>query len=421
VLRAVRGGELVDRAFQRRIEQVPARDRGWTQELVYGTLRLRGRIDHLLQPHVRRGLGSLDPDVHDILRLGVYQLLEMRSVPVYAAVSQAVELSRAAGAQRASGLVNGVLQSLVRSGAERARFPTLERDPVAHLTTWGSHPRWLVERWLAAFGVEVATRIVELNNERPDLYIRPIGLTAAEARARLEALGVQTEPVPLAPDALRISGDATVTAALAVPAVVQDPAAGLVVRYADVPAGATVLDVCAAPGGKALGLAGPAAYVAAADLSHGRLQRVVENAERTGVRVGCVVADARQPPFGAADVVLVDVPCTGTGTLRRHPDGRWRLGPGDLDALVLLQREILEAVAPLVRPGGLLVYSTCSLEREENEDQVEWFHGRFPQFVMAPTAAVAPELLDARGRLRILPPTLGADGAFAARMRRSGE
>jgi 16S rRNA (cytosine967-C5)-methyltransferase len=421
VLRAVRGGELVDRAFQRRIEQVPARDRGWTQELVYGTLRLRGRIDHLLQPHVRRGLGSLDPDVLDILRLGVYQLLEMRSVPVYAAVSQAVELSRTAGAGRASGLVNGVLQSLVRSGAERARFPAPEQDPVAHLTTWGSHPRWLVERWLAAFGVEVATRVVELNNERPELYIRPIGLTVAEARAQLAALGVQTEPVPLAPDALRISGDATVTAALAVPAVVQDPAAGLVVRYADVPAGATVLDVCAAPGGKALALAGPAAYVAAADLSHGRLQRVIENTERIGVRIGCVVADARQPPFGAADVVLVDVPCTGTGTLRRHPDGRWRLGPDDLEALVLLQREILEAVAPLVRPGGFLVYSTCSLEREENEDQVEWFHGRFPQFVMAPTAAVAPELLDARGRLRILPPTLGADGAFAARMRRSGE
>jgi 16S rRNA (cytosine967-C5)-methyltransferase len=206
-----------------------------------------------------------------------------------------------------------------------------------------------------------------------------------------------------------------------IPAVVQDPAAGLVTRYADVPKGALVADLCAAPGGKALELAERARYVMAADVSFGRMARVRENAERIGgLPLGLVVADARWPAIGEADVVLIDVPCTGTGTLRRHPDGKWRLTPADLPALVELQREILEAAARCVRPGGLLIYSTCSLEPEENEDQVNAFLERHREFEPAPPPAgtVAAELLDEVGRLVVLPQATGTDGAFAARLRR---
>jgi 16S rRNA (cytosine967-C5)-methyltransferase len=422
-MRAVRRGDLADRALLRSLERVPARDRGWTQELAYGTLRLRGRLDHLLAPHVRSGLDRLDGDVLDVLRLGAYQLVEMRSVPVYAAVSQSVELARAANAARAAGLVNGVLQAL-RRAPELARFPALADDAVGHLSSWGAHPRWLVERWVARLGVADAAALVEANDRRPDLYIRPVGMTVAEARSALAAAGIHTEPVARAPDALRLV-DGSLTDALAtVPAIVQDPAAGLVVRFAAPEAGATIADLCAAPGGKAIGLAalvGPidSGTVLACDASVARIARLADNVRRLGLRIGITVADARRPPIVAADLVLLDAPCTGTGTLRRHPDGKWRLTPADLDALVAIQAALLHGAASAVRPGGLLVYATCSLEREENEDQVEAFLAEHPAFAAEPGDGVDPAFLDEAGRLRVMPHAAQWDGAFAARLRRA--
>ncbi|HEX5868944.1 MAG TPA: RsmB/NOP family class I SAM-dependent RNA methyltransferase, partial [Longimicrobium sp.] len=233
---------------------------------------------------------------------------------------------------------------------------------------------------------------------------------------------IESETVDFAPDSLRIPSPATAAQALAaVPAVVQDPAAALVVRYAEVPEGADVIDLCAAPGGKALGLAERAGRVAAADLSPRRMRRVRENAQRVGWggRVGGVVADGRHPPFREVDAVLLDAPCTGTGTFRRHPDGRWRVTPDDLASLTRLQDELLAAAAALVRPGGLLVYSTCSLEPEENELRIERFLAGRPEWAMEPPAGVDASLLDDAGRLCVLPQRQGVDGAFAARLRRA--
>lgn len=427
VLRSVRTGELADRALDGRLDRLPPRDRPWTQELVYGTLRLRGRLDHTLDRLVRRGIDSLEPDVLDVLRLGAYQLLEMGSVPAYAAVSQSVELAKAAGGRGADRLVNGVLQSLARR-ADEIEFASFEREPAAFLTTWGSHPRWLVERWIARYGADGAGKLVEANNRRPELFVRPIGLDRAAAVGRLAVAGIDAAPVGFAPDALRIEPPARATDALeAVPAIVQDPAAGLVVRYAAVPAGARVADLCAAPGGKAIALAESAGYVVASDVSRERMRRLEDNVARLGgdLPLGEVVADARRPPFrdAAFDVVLLDVPCTGTGTFRRHPDARWRVRPGDLDGLVGLQRSLLDAAAGLVAPGGSLVYATCSLEPEENEDQVNAFLERHASFRpdRAEPADLEPDLVDADGRLRVLPQSHGVDGAFAARLRRTLE
>jgi 16S rRNA (cytosine967-C5)-methyltransferase len=201
----------------------------------------------------------------------------------------------------------------------------------------------------------------------------------------------------------------------------QDPASTLVTQYAAFPPGASVGDLCAAPGGKGIELARTAASVVSADVSHARLERVVENIERLHVaNQHPLVADARQPAIAGVDAVLVDVPCTGTGTFRRHPDGRWRLKPSDLAVMGVLQRDILRAAAGAVRPGGLLVYSTCSLEPEENDEQVDRFLSEQPDWQLEPPpgGTVPDEVLD-QGRLRVLPQRHGTDGAFAARLRRA--
>lgn len=422
VMRALRHGDLLDRALDRLVSSLPSRDVAWTRELLYGTQRLRGRIDHLLEGRVRGGIEALQPDVLDVLRLGCYQLLEMGSVPTYAAISQSVDLVRLAGAPRAAGLVNGVLRAVDRERSAAAP-PGAAEDPVEGLVQWGSHPRWLVERWLARYGVEEAGRLVAANNERPQLYIRPLGVEHQEAVQRLAAIGVEAEAVSFAPHSLRIVSAGEVGDILrALPAVVQDPAAALVVDFAAVPPGSTVLDLCAAPGGKTVGLAEAAGFVAAADVSRGRIGRVRQNVERVGVadRVSLVVADARQAPFRPVEAVLLDAPCTGTGTFRRHPDGRWRIGPRELAQLVVLQRELFDAAAEQVSPGGVLVYATCSLEPEENEEQVEAFLQRRADFVRETVAgSVDPALLSPRGELVVLPQRQSVDGSFAVRLRRA--
>jgi 16S rRNA (cytosine967-C5)-methyltransferase len=431
-LRAVRSGMLGSRAVDQATASLDDRDRAWTRELVYGTFRLRGRLDHLLRGFSKRPLETLDPDVLDVLRLGAYQLLEMGGVPAYAAVSQAVDMAKRAAGRGAAGFVNGVLQSLRRNAAA-STFPAFETDPVGYLTTWGSHPEWLVQRWIRQFGADETRRLVDCNNERPALYLRALG-DAAGTAARLRAAGTAVEPSGAAPRVLRVVEGDVVTAVHAAPVIVQDPAAGLVVTYADVPARAVVLDLAAAPGGKSLALAcdtptaGPA-LVVAGDVSLERLQRVRSNVERLlrpppaglgAVPLAMVVADGRQPPFRPADAVLVDAPCTGTGTLRRHPDGRWRVQPADLRALVTLQGQLLDAAADLTRPGGLLIYATCSLEPEENELQVAAFLERHPDFMIDGGSAVASSFTRADGTLLLLPQRHGWDGAFAARLRRQG-
>jgi 16S rRNA (cytosine967-C5)-methyltransferase len=422
-LRRLRRGELADLALEAETAGFSSRDRAWTQELLYGTLRLRGRLDHLLGAFARGGVAALEPDVLDVLRLGAYQLREMGSVPHYAAISESIELARQAGAGRAAGLVSGVLHSVERRGGGVA-FPDADGEPVEYLSTWGSHPRWLVERWVERWGAGGAGRLVERNNERPELYLTPVGIGVEEAESRLASAGIAAERVAFSPLSLRLPAPGDLSAALeAAPVVVQDPAAALVVAYADVPAGATVLDLCAAPGGKAIGLAGTARSVVAADLSLGRMRRIAQNVERLGLggRLRLVVADGRHPAVRPLDAVLIDAPCTGTGTLRRHPDGRWRLGPDDLHALAGLQDALLDAAAGRVRPGGLLVYSTCSLEREENEVRIERFLNEHSEFTPEPPAApLAEGLLTDDGWLQLLPQEQGVDGAFAARLRRAG-
>lgn len=422
VLADLRAGELLDPSFELRAAPLDARDRRWAQELVYGMLRRRAMLDAILSDRVRGGLVRLDPDLTDLLRLGAYQLLHMRSVPAYAAIAQTVELTKERHGLGASKLANAVLRRLDR---EREMLDaTVPTDPVDALALRHSHPRWLVARWVGRWGAEETERLLEANNIEAPLVVRPYNIVREQLEATLETVGVEIVDAPLARDSLAIKSPVSLTELGAYRQglfFVQDPAATLVAQYAAFPTGAEVADLCAAPGGKALELARIASFVVASDRSLQRIQRTQTNARRVDARnVLMMVADARTPAIRPVDAVLLDVPCTGTGTFRRHPDARWRLKVSDIAVLAATQRSILRAAADVVKPGGLLVYATCTLEPEENDAQIEAFLRENPEWTLEPPpeGTVPAPVLDA-GRLRVFPQRHGVDGAFAARLRRA--
>jgi len=417
ILRAVSRGRRLDLAFRQRAADLSDRDRRWVQEASYGTIRFRGRLDHLLNLHLRKGLPSLSPLVLDLLRLGAYQLLYMDGVPPYASISQTVDQVRGVAGDGGSRLANGVLRSLEREGGEVSRFPSLLSDPESHLATWGSHPSWMIRRWLQRWSPEEVVRLEEWNNAPAPLFFRPLGSTLEEAGSLLSDGGWKSREVGPGIPCLRLDPGTNPARILgAVSGIIQDPGAALVTEYADVPPGRMVGDLCAAPGGKTLAMAEGGAYVLAADRSLNRLRLLKENLARVGGRVELVAALAQAPPFRELPVLLLDVPCSGTGTLRRHPDARWRLTLDTLKGLVKLQREMLDVGSRLVPKGGLLVYSTCTLEPEENQDQVEAFLGRNPDFSVDESGIVPREYVDERGYLSVVPQAAGFDGAFAARL-----
>lgn len=421
VLADVRAGAYADRAAERRLGGLGGRDRALALELAFGTIRMRGRADAELGRLVDRPLASLDPDLLDWLRLGLYQLRETR-IPPHAAVHETVAGVRAELGRGAAGLANAVLRRAEREGRAEGAFPDRERDPAGWLAGHGSHPEWLVRRWLDRWPLADVERLVEFDNRPPPVTLRLLGDAPPDiARSG----GVRLEPVPGHPRSAVLRGGTPGKALGALRAVVQDPAASAVVDYVGAGIEAPVLDACAAPGGKTAALADLAAEArpfVAADVSVPRLRTAAVALRRLGSDVRMVAMDARRPALRTARTVLVDAPCSGTGVLRRRPDARWRLTPRRLASLVRLQADLLDACAELLPAGGLLAYATCSLEREENEGQVEAFLARRPDFERAgPGGEVSPELLTPRGDLEALPFRSGTDGAYASRLRRKGE
>lgn len=431
ILTSLRGGTLLDAAFERVTTALDPRDRRWVQELVYGLLRSRGWIDAILAPRITGGHARLDADLGDLLRLGAYQLLSMGSVPAYAAIAQTVELAKRRHGIGASKLVNAVLRRIdrerdlpsVASPAGTADALDRTHDAIERLAVRTSHPRWLLERWIGAWGREATERLTAHNNGEAPIIVRPFGITTAELREMLAERDVLTVPAPLFDEGLQLPPGVALTQLGAFQRgqlFVQDSGSGLVVQYASITPGSVAADLCAAPGGKTLALLQAGARVIASDRSANRLQRLNANLERMhATHVDVREMDATAPTLEPVDVVLIDVPCTGTGTFRRHPDARWRLRVSDIALLPVLQRDILAAASSCVKPGGLLIYSTCSLEHEENDAVVHEFLAEDDSFVLEPPAAgVVPDVVLDKGFLRVLPQEHGVDGAFAARMRR---
>jgi len=406
------------------------RDRALASGIAAGTLRMRGSIDFYLSHFLHQDLSVLPTGVLNLLRTAVFQLRWLDRVPDWAVVSESVELAKRIEGGRHHRLVNAVLRRFIRE-ADSIELPSLESEPARALAVRHSFPEWLAGRWLARLGAEETARLMQALNCPAPLTLRarstvdcPGGQPALEAL--LKGAGVQCNPGAYAPEALCLESGAN---PVRLPGYaegrfyVQDEAAMLVSRLAAPAAGATVLDLCAAPGGKATHLAelsGPGATIAAAEPAPVRLGVMQHNIERLKAEnVFAVAAEALHPPFRPADLVLCDVPCSGTGVIRRKPDLRWRLVESDLVSLPALQRSILAAAAECVRPGGVLLYATCSLEPEENREVVSaLLHARGDFSLQDAREYLPAAVVSAEGFLETLPQNHGIDGAFAARLLR---
>lgn len=420
ILHDVRRGVPFDHALDRGLTGLEDPDRGLAHEIAAGVFRHRADLDSALGDAVDRGLASVRPDTLDVLRVGAFQLRHLDRIPAHAAVQTTVAVAKRLGGDRVAAFVNAVLRRIPRT--DPAPEPAANADPIGALANATSHPRWLVERWYRAFGAEAAALLLAWNNRRPPLVVQPGRLPLPELRRMFDEGGVTTHPAPAeAGLVVEASKPTRLPGFLAGAFLVQDAAQRLVTRFLAPDPGSVVFDACAAPGGKTVALAETARRVIAADRRRPRVAKLLDTVQRVGsANVSVIAADARHLPIRSVDAVFLDVPCLGTGTLARNPDARWRISAAALATLVQQAAEFLTAAADAVRPGGLLLFATCSLEPEENQAQIASFLARDPRFQREPSETVPAEYRSPEGDLVIEPHRHGMDGAYAARLRRVG-
>jgi 16S rRNA (cytosine967-C5)-methyltransferase len=434
VLNAVEAGAFADAELATRLTNFPAPDneRRLATALVYGTLTWQGLLDHVLSG-LGRNPAHLDPPLRTLLRLALFQIIKLDRVPDFAVVDTAVRLAKTHAKGAASGLVNALLRRFLREGGD-LRLPP-RRNLARHLAVVHSHPEWLVRLWLDELGADETEALLAADNTAAPTVLR---VRAGESRQQvsdaLRAAGAAAEATRYAPTGLVLAGSADATQLTGYAAgrfSFQGEASQLVAHLLTAAAPARVLDTCAAPGGKATAIAevlGDSAFVLALDRNRSGLTRLRRESERLRVaaRLGVVRADSTALPLARSrrfDAVLVDAPCSGLGTLRQHPEIRWRRQRREVGTLARRQRALLEAVASHVQPGGTLVYATCTLVRAENQDLVQAFLARHREFVLVDARGALPgpahELVSEEGYLLTMPQRGGLDGFFAALLKRT--
>jgi 16S rRNA (cytosine967-C5)-methyltransferase len=418
---------IADKALaHKRIEH---RDRRFVFELVYGVLRNRIYLDYVIDRFIAADRKLELSALRRILQVGAYQIIFLDRVPDHAAVNEAVELAKKGrDTAKAAGMVNAILRNVIQNKFT-IELPDPKADLSERLSVEFSHPKWMVERWLTRYGLTNTRKILTFNNERPSIHLRRKmhGLSRQQFEHDVRTL---CEPaggylnlyykmrVALDIENLRLLQNGLCT--------VQAPSSGWVVAMLGLQGGERVVDLCSAPGGKATlaaELVGAAGSVVACDMGRWKARLTVEAAEKLALaNVRPVLCDSTRPPFnGRFDRVLLDAPCTGSGVLQRHPDGRFVRKIEDVENMRELQSRLLDSAADLVDDGGIIVYSTCSLEAEENERQVESFLASHPNFILDPPPDFIPaKFIDNSDCLRITPFEHGMDGMFAARFRKRG-
>ncbi|GIO30650.1 MULTISPECIES: 16S rRNA (cytosine(967)-C(5))-methyltransferase RsmB [Paenibacillus] len=407
-------------------------DAGLATELVYGTISRLNTLDYFLDRFVSKGIRKLQPWVRNLLRLSLYQLMYLDRIPPHAAVNEAVNLAKRRGHQGISGMVNGVLRNVLRNREELALpdgLPAAERIALEH-----SHPQWMVERWIRAYGESAAEAICRANNEPPAVSVR-VNTTMISREgmlAEMEKAGVQAAPSPISPEGILVYGggnmaltdwyrDGQIS--------IQDESSMLVAGAVGPAPGMRVLDCCAAPGGKTAHMAElmkDQGEIVANDLHEHKRKLIEGQAERLGLgSIHTVTGDALKLadryPAGSFDRILLDAPCSGLGVIRRKPDLKWTKSPEDIGEITGLQRKLLDSVSSLLRVGGMMVYSTCTIDPEENERTVQHFLKTHPGFGVPEDSGGTWGRLHAGADgagVQILPQDYHSDGFYIARIQR---
>ncbi|HEY9633001.1 MAG TPA: 16S rRNA (cytosine(967)-C(5))-methyltransferase [Coleofasciculaceae cyanobacterium] len=429
-----RRGAFTDIALDRvlRTAKLNRLDRGLVTELVYGSVRRQRSLDALIDQLGKKKAHQQPPDLRIILHIGLYQLRYQERIPASAAVNTTVELAKENGFKGLTGVVNGLLRQydrLATSGADPLELPeeAIERLGVLH-----SFPDWIIKMWIEQLGVEETEQLCEWLNQSPtiDLRVNPLRVSIEEVEAALQKADVDVRRVPPLPQALRVLGGTGTIQQL--PGfsegwwTIQDSSAQLVSHLLNPQADDLVIDACAAPGGKTTHIAElmeDQGKVLACDVKASRLKKLQENAER--LQLGSIqiyTGDSRNfSQFtNSADAVLLDAPCSGLGTLHRRPDIRWRITPATVQELSILQGELLEQEATWVKPGGILVYATCTLHPQENEGVIQPFLERHSHWQIEPPLPNSPAAAFSmpEGWIKVWPHRYQMDGFFMVRLKR---
>ena len=426
ILRRVEEGSYASVLLAAKEPELAQLDRSLCHELVMGVLRQQLWLDRLAQMYANRKVSDLDVPVRLALRLGLYQLRFLSRVPASAAVNESVNLVHFARLRSAAGLVNAVLRRATREpDVDPARSID---DPIEKLAVSTSHPIWLVERWAKALGMEETEAFARANNDPAPVAFRAVRNRAEEVEVcdQLRRDGATLTPSRITTGAWRVVGGGTLLAELAArgKVYIQDEASQFVAAALDAHPGDRVLDLCAAPGSKTTQIADAtrdAAMIVAGDIHGHRLRSVVQTTQLQSLNsINCVVLDGTQQlPFktGAFDRVLVDAPCSGTGTLRRNPEIRWRISPESIENLSRLQHQLILQASEFVKPGGRLIYSTCSIESDENESVAHAFLEKRKDFTPATLAGDA-SLITGPGEARTSPHRQDVDGFYISAFNR---
>lgn len=432
-LRAVYRGAYADAALDRVLREADlgVADRRLATELVYGSVRRQRSLDALIDQLGKKPANQQPPDLRIILHLGLYQLRYLDQIPDAAAVNSTVELAKANKFAGLTGFVNGLLRQYIRL-AQSAEPLQLPEEPVERLGILHSYPNWIVEVWLQQLGLTATAQLCEWLNQPPaiDLRVNPLRTSIEAVIAAMQAVGVSVHRLPHLPQALRLSGNTGLIQNL--PGfnqgwwTVQDSSAQLVSHLLDPQPQQVVVDVCAAPGGKTTHIAelmGDQGTVWACDRAASRLKKLQENVARLQLQsIQISVGDGRNlPQFkNCVDSILLDVPCSGLGTLHRHADARWRQTPETVIELATLQRELLEQATTLVKPDGVLVYATCTLHPLENEAVIQSFLSQHHNWQIEPPTLNSPAstFATSAGWVKVWPHIHSMDGFFMVRLKK---
>lgn len=427
-------GAYTDIALDRvlRKSQVSDKDRALICELVYGCVRRQRTLDFIIDQLGKKTAAQQPPDLRLILHLGLYQMRYLSSIPVSAAVNTTVELAKKNSLKSLAPVVNALLRKYERIPPQLDIFSSLiDGDQIKRLGILSSFPDWIVATWLEQLTKEEAQQLCEWFNQPPtmDLRVNVLQTTVTEVETALTSHGINVTKIKHLPQGLRLSG--SIGAVQKLPGfdkgwwMVQDSSAQLVSHLLDPQPGEVVIDACAAPGGKTTHIAelmGDEGEIWAGDRSESRLRKVKENSERLGIQSISLYDDdrAKNDFREKADRVLVDAPCSGLGTLHKHPDIRWRQTPAGIEQLSKLQAKILQDAATWVKPGGVLVYATCTMTLLENEQVIEGFLATHPHWHITPppSDSVAAPFAHADGLIKVWPHLRDMDGFFMVKLHR---